>query len=406
MSVPSASQYNSRGRNRKREFPKTGKFEIPHVLVEEWVVQASGSEKQPSDSSVPADGSGLSGENSDNLATNPERLVEAAVFGDHDQSLPPDPLIGKALSSEYQIIELIGTGGWSRVYKAKRNSQDDYVAIKVLHSHLLFDQESVSRFEREAKSQAGLSHPNICRVFDYNRLDTGQPYIVMEYLDGESLSAILRRKGKVEPSVAVPIFAECCRGLKAAHDQGIVHRDVKPANIFMIETQSGKQIKLLDFGMAKIIVGSHPDLTQTGTAFGTVQYMSPEQALGDRIDGRSDIYALGCVMYETLTGKRVFEGRTAFGIMDQHVRAEPKKFREVDPVSIVSPDLEAVIMKALAKNADDRFQSAGELVDVLEVQSLKAPASGLNSVSQPQHHIWWIAALSILFALALTFAAR
>lgn len=342
------------------------------------------------------------------LVSTGEEPETTVLSSDQIHSLPPDPLIGKALSSEYQILELIGTGGWSRVYKAKRNSKDDHVAIKVLHSHLLFDQESVSRFEREAKSQAGLSHPNICRVFDYNRLDTGQPYIVMEYLDGESLSAVLRRKGKLDASTAVPIFADCCRGLKAAHEQGIVHRDVKPANIFLLgNSDSGKQqIKLLDFGMAKIIVGGHPDLTQTGTAFGTVQYMSPEQALGERIDGRSDLYALGCVMYETLTGKKVFEGRTAFGVMEQHVRKEPKPFRDVDPITKVSAALEGVVMKALAKNADDRYQSAGELVDALEQEGLTLGSPEVNPVSTPKHHIWWIVVLSVLFALGLFFVAK
>lgn len=366
---------------------------------------ASGSEKQPAN--VP--GEDISPDRQGPLPAvsgNADSEV-AALSDDHVNVLTPDPLIGKALTDDYQILELIGTGGWSRVYKAKRNSKDDHVAIKVLHSHLLFDQESVSRFEREAKSQAGLSHPNICRVFDYNRLDSGQPYIVMEYLNGESLSAVLRRKGKLDAGSAVPIFADCCRGLSAAHEQGIVHRDVKPANIFLLDDSNGKQqIKLLDFGMAKIIVGGHPDLTQTGTAFGTVQYMSPEQALGEKIDGRSDLYALGCVMYETLTGKKVFEGRTAFGVMEQHVRKDPKQFSEVDPLTKVSQTLESVVMKALAKNADDRYQSAGELIDALEAQKNILATREVDPIATPQHHIWWIVVLSILFAIALTFASQ
>ncbi len=366
---------------------------------------ASSSEKEPANTP----GGDISPSGEPPLLSAPGDLDTkvAALSEDHVNVLTPDPLIGKALTDEYQILELIGTGGWSRVYKAKRNSKDDHVAIKVLHSHLLFDQESLSRFEREAKSQAGLSHPNICRVFDYNRLDSGQPYIVMEYLNGESLSAVLRRKGKLDPLAAVPIFADCCRGLRAAHEQGIVHRDVKPANIFLLDDSDGKrQIKLLDFGMAKIIVGSHPDLTQTGTAFGTVQYMSPEQALGEKIDGRSDLYALGCVMYETLTGKKVFEGRTAFGVMEQHVRKEPKQFSEVDPLTKVSQTLEAVVMKALAKNADDRYQTAGELIDTLEAENGILAPREVDPITTPQHHIWWIIVLSLLFALALTFTSQ
>ncbi len=237
---------------------------------------------------------------------------------------PVDPLIGQTISTDYEILELIGAGGWSRVYKARQKDGQRIVAIKVLHSHLLFDRESVTRFEREAKSGVSLSHPNICQVFDYDRLESGQPYIIMEYLKGESLSSLLKRKGKLSEKDAVPIFVACLNGLQEAHDNGIVHRDVKPANIFVLDGTSNNggshpDVKLLDFGMAKIIVGVQPDLTLTGTAFGTVQYMSPEQVLGNPIDGRSDLYSLGCVMYETLTGKKVFEGATAFGVMEQHV---------------------------------------------------------------------------------------
>jgi serine/threonine protein kinase len=310
-----------------------------------------------------------------------------------------DPLIGKKLSNEYEIVELIGTGGWSRVYKAKQSSSDDYVAVKVLHSHLLFDQESVSRFEREARSGASLSHPNICRIFDYNRLDTGQPYIVMEFLNGESFSSVLRRKGKLDADEALPIFIACCRGLEAAHSQGIVHRDVKPANIFLINDEKGKNIKLLDFGMAKIIVGSHLDLTQTGTAFGTVQYMSPEQILAESIDGRSDLYALGCVMFESLTGKKVFEGRTAYSVMEQHVRTAPKRFKDVDINTNVSPALEGVVMRTLAKSVDKRFQTAEELVSTLE--SLKDLSTARDSATTKSSHWWWILGLSLLATLAL-----
>jgi len=272
---------------------------------------------------------------------------------------PVDPLLGQTVS-DYEIMELIGAGGWSRVYKARHKKDDDIYAIKVLHSHLLFDKESLIRFEREANSGVSLSHANICRVFDYDRLATGQPYIVMEYLKGESLASILKRRGKLAEAAAVPTFAACLDGLQAAHDKGIVHRDVKPANIFILDAPDSS-VKLLDFGMAKIIVGTQPDLTLTGTAFGTVQYMSPEQVLGQAIDGRSDLYSLGCVMYEALTGKKVFEGATAFGVMDQHVRAAAKVFRDVDPNTRISPAVEQLVMKALSKEATDRFQSAGEM---------------------------------------------
>lgn len=338
-------------------------------------------------------------------------------FGDME---PVDPLIGQTISSDYEVLELIGAGGWSRVYKAREKDGERIVAFKVLHSHLLFDRESVTRFEREAKSGVSLSHPNICQVFDYDRLESGQPYIIMEYLKGESLASLLKRKGKLSEKDAVPVFIACLNGLQEAHDNGIVHRDVKPANIFILDAEqsaNGSSVKLLDFGMAKIIVGVQPDLTLTGTAFGTVQYMSPEQVLGKQIDGRSDLYALGCVMYETLTGKKVFEGATAFGVMEQHVRTPVRKFRDVDPSTSVSPQLEAIVMKALSKSGEERFQTAKELADALtHKEEFAVPKStdgdvqsSVNSlVDHPSNswipsksHAMIIAIASVVLAVAL-----
>lgn len=366
-------------------------------------MQASGSDKKPAEGSEDKVKANVQDSSESVVDTKPADGVLGPLSRDLGTPVP-DLLIGTRLSNEYEIVELIGTGGWSRVYRATQSSSDDHVAVKVLHSHLLFDQESVSRFEREARSGASLSHPNICRIFDYNRLKTGQPYIVMEYLQGESLSSILRRKGKLSAEEAVPIFSACCRGLEAAHNQGIVHRDVKPANIFLINGEQERKIKLLDFGMAKIIIGGHPDLTQTGTAFGTVQYMSPEQALGETIDGRSDLYALGCVMYEALTGKKIFDGRTAFSVMDQHVRSVPRKFKEADPISNVSPALEALVMKTLSKSADRRFQTAGELVSNLE--SLTELSTAENADSNKSAHLWWIGGLALLAALILSLSSH
>ncbi|MBX9668794.1 MAG: serine/threonine protein kinase [Candidatus Obscuribacterales bacterium] len=270
--------------------------------------------------------------------------------------------------------------------------------MKVLHSHLLFDRESVIRFEREARSGAGLDHDNICRVFDYNRLNTGQPYIVMEYLDGESLSSTLRRRGKLPVHEALPLFIDCCSALKAAHDQGIIHRDIKPANIFLVESRS--RVKLLDFGMAKIIVEGHLDLTQTGTAFGTVQYMSPEQALGEPVDRRSDLYALGCVMYETLSGRKVFEGRTAFGVMEQHVRSVPRRFKDFDPNLDIRAGVEQVIMKTLAKSPEKRPQDAGELHAELAV-CLDDNLEQLSTRERKFIPDKWLAALLAILLIAL-----
>ncbi len=285
---------------------------------------------------------------------------------------PVDPLLGATVAGDLEVVAVIGTGGWSRVYHAKQRSTSRDVALKVLHSHLLFDAESAARFEREAESGASLHHPNICEVFDYNRLDSGQPFIVMERLNGESLSGRLRATGKLPMADALPIFRMCCEGLKAAHNKNIVHRDIKPGNIFITDDQN--TVKILDFGMAKIIAEGQPDLTLTGKAFGTVHYMSPEQILGNSVDVRTDIYSLGCVMYETLSGQKVFDGKTAFEVMNQHVHEAPPRLRDVLKDAPISLTAEAIIMKCLSKNPNNRYQNISELEGDLATVRLDATA--------------------------------
>lgn len=287
-----------------------------------------------------------------------------------DELVPVDPLVGTVIAGELRLETLLGTGGWSRVYKAKRLFDGQEVAIKILHSHLLFDSESVARFAREAQSGVTLDHENICRVFDYDRLESGQPYIVMEYMDGESLGSLIARQKRLQAQAAVPIFLACCHGLSAAHKNGIVHRDIKPANIFILK---GSTVKILDFGLAKIFAERQSDITHTGTAFGTVQYMSPQQVRGERIDSRSDVYSLGCVMYEALTGQKVFSGQTAYEVMDKHVHAAPKRFAEYEPTLDAPWTLESVILKMLEKNPQNRYQNFDEVAEALEKLDLAAP---------------------------------
>lgn len=295
----------------------------------------------------------------------------------HKHIEPVDPLLGTTVAGDLEVVAVIGTGGWSRVYHAKQHSTGRDVAVKVLHSHLLFDAESAARFEREAESGASLHHPNICEIFDYNRLESGQPFIVMERLNGASLAGLLRAKERLPLSEALPMFRMCCEGLLAAHGINIVHRDIKPGNIFITDTEQ-RTVKILDFGMAKIIAEGQPDLTLTGKAFGTVHYMSPEQILGNTVDIRTDIYSLGCVMYETLSGQKVFDGKTAFEVMNQHVREVPKRLRDLGKDLNVSPTAEAIIMKCLAKNPNSRYQSIRELSDDLATVTLDAAESQPN----------------------------
>lgn len=274
-----------------------------------------------------------------------------------------DPFIGTFISGEFMVESVLGTGAWGRVYHARQKSKGRNVALKLLHSHLLVDEQIVLRFEREARSGFSIKHPNICEFFCHGFSDSGQPYIAMEYLEGENLASRLRRRSSLSPDDFLSVFIGCARGLKAAQDRRIVHRDIKPANIFLSKKDQQTVVKLLDFGMAKILADGN-DLTQTGPGFGTVHYMSPEQVLGEDVDTRSDIYSLGCVMYEALTGRKVFSGKSAYQIMEQHVREVPVKPSHADDMPI-QPDLEALVLQCLEKDPEKRFQTADAVIGSL-----------------------------------------
>jgi serine/threonine-protein kinase len=280
--------------------------------------------------------------------------------------MPLDPMVGCVEPGHFEILALIGTGACSRVYKARQLDSQRIIAVKILHEHLLSDAESVARFQREAESGASIDHRNVCKLYDYGHLSTGLPFIAMEYMDGESLSSILRRKQRLPALDALPIFIDCCDGLTAAHQLGIIHRDIKPANIFIIGSGKDRVVKLLDFGLAKLLTERNPSLTQAGTALGTVQYMSPEQVMSHPVDARSDVYSLACVMFEALTGVKPFVGKSAFEVMEKHVRQLPQSFREVNPANDVRSDVEKVIFKALAKDPARRFARAEDLKSRLQ----------------------------------------
>lgn len=280
--------------------------------------------------------------------------------------LTRDPLIGKIVNNGQFIVKsILGTGAWGRVYLAGDTISAKDVAIKVLHCHLVTDQQMLHRFEREARSGFSIKHPNICEIFSQGLLPTGQPFIAMEYLSGENLAALLRRETSLRVADAMEIFLSCAEALRAAHAQRIVHRDIKPANIIIVDGANTRLVKLLDFGMAKILAEQN-DLTQTGPGFGTVHYMSPEQVLGDPVDSRSDIYSLGCVMYEALSGRKVFSGRTAFEVMEQHIKKTPLRLAGTSSDVPIPPKLDAAVLRSLDKAPSQRFQSATELIEALK----------------------------------------
>jgi eukaryotic-like serine/threonine-protein kinase len=273
----------------------------------------------------------------------------------------------KILNDRYEIETTLGEGGMARVYRGTDGVLGRPVAIKVLADRYAHDDTFVTRFRREAQAAAALNHPNVVSVFDTG--DDGQAhYIVMEYVPGQTLADVLKREGPLEPDRASRIAEDVATALQAAHERGLVHRDVKPGNV-MIDPEG--RTKVMDFGIAR--AAADDTLTQTGAVLGTAAYLSPEQAQGTTVDARSDIYSLGCVLYEMVAGRPPFTGDSPVAIAYAHVNDPP------DPPSVhrpgVPPELEAVTMRALAKDPDDRYGSAAELRDALAA----ARAAGVNT---------------------------
>ena len=261
----------------------------------------------------------------------------------------------RVLNDRYEIHRRLARGGMAQVYLARDRSLDRPVAVKELVPEFAGDPSFVERFRREAQAAANLSHPNIVGVYDWGAQD-GTYFIVMEYVDGPSLSRVLRSDGPFHPRRAAEIAAEVAAGLGFAHSHGVVHRDVKPGNVLL--TRSG-QAKVTDFGIARALSSSDEDLPQAGSVMGTATYFSPEQAQGLPVDPRSDLYSLGVVLYELVTGRPPFSGDTPLAIAYKHVQDQP-----APPSTLMAglPEaLEAIIMKLLSKRPDDRYATAEEL---------------------------------------------
>ena len=246
------------------------------------------------------------------------------------------------LSDRYELGEILGFGGMSEVHRARDNRLHRDVAIKVLRADLARDPTFYLRFRREAQNAAALSHPAIVAVYDTGEAETATgtlPYIVMEYIDGATLRDIVAQDGPMEPAHAIEVIADACQALNFSHNHAIIHRDIKPANIMIDKTGA---VKVMDFGIARALTDSTNKLTQTAAVIGTAQYISPEQASGETVDARSDVYSLGCVLYEILTGEPPFVGDTPVAVAYQHVRQDP-----VPPSNRrdgLSPDLDAVVL--------------------------------------------------------------
>jgi serine/threonine protein kinase len=269
-----------------------------------------------------------------------------------------NPHIGKTLGS-YQILEQIGQGGMATIFKAYQPSMDRYVAVKILPSHFTEDETFVARFNQEAHTLARLEHTHILPVHDYGEQE-GLAYLVMRYIDAGTLKDLIARQGPLRMNEAARILDQIGRALGYAHSQGVVHRDIKPTNVLI--DQRG-DVFLTDFGIAKLVAGT-AQFTATGAIVGTPAYMSPEQGLAGPVDHRSDIYSLGVVLYEMVTGRVPYEAETPLAVLLKHVNAP------LPPPRQVMPDLpegvERVILKAMAKSPDDRFQTAEEMAEALQ----------------------------------------
>jgi serine/threonine-protein kinase len=281
----------------------------------------------------------------------------------------------RLLSNRYELGDTIGYGGMSEVHKGRdvRLSRD--VAIKVLRADLARDPQFQERFRREAQNAAALNHPAIVAVYDTGETQTEfgpLPYIVMEFVDGRTLRDIVKTEGPLPSKRAMEVMADVCAALDFSHRHGIVHRDVKPANVMITKTGA---VKVMDFGIARAVADGQAQMTQTAAVIGTAQYLSPEQARGESVDARSDVYAAGCVLFELLTGEPPFTGDSPVAVAYQHVREDPKPPSSLNPR--VNPALDAIVLKAMAKNPANRYQSAaemrGDLVRVLSGQRPAAP---------------------------------
>jgi serine/threonine-protein kinase len=265
----------------------------------------------------------------------------------------------QVLGERYEIGGVLGRGGMAEVHRGRDLRLGREVAVKVLRSDLARDPSFQVRFRREAQAAASLNHPAIVAVYDTgeDRTTTGAtPYIVMEYVEGDTLRDVLRREGVLSPEKAMSLTADICAALDFSHRNGIVHRDVKPGNVMI--TPDGA-VKVMDFGIARAVSDSAATMTSTAAVIGTAQYLSPEQARGESVDARSDVYSVGCLLFELVTGAPPFTGDSPVSVAYQHVREDPRLPSSINPR--VPPELDAIVLKALSKNPANRYQSAAEM---------------------------------------------
>jgi serine/threonine-protein kinase len=347
---------------------------------------------------------------------------ESLVFSD-SSDISGEALLGSTIDGRYEVERIVGEGGMGTVYAVRHLVLGKRFALKLLRPEIAAESDTALRFIQEARTAAAVSHPGLVEITDFGALPSGQAYFVMELLDGVSLNTLLRHKGQLEVRRIVEIARQCAEALHALHTRGIVHRDLKPDNIHVGTNDGwGDRVKIVDFGLARVMGASR--LTRNGVVYGTPYYMSPEQAAGDPFDHRADIYALGVVMYEMLTGRVPFEADSYMGVLTKHRKTPPIPPTElVGKLGLVEP-LERIILRCLEKNPANRYSSLIELSDELgrvavrrsnegsqgrSVFSVELPSRGGSESEKRRGGNWWrgavvaaaIGACVVVLALAV-----
>jgi len=296
--------------------------------------------------------------------------------------------LGKVVDGRYRVIEVVGRGGMGVVYKVEHLRMGKIAAMKVLHRDLAQDPEVVQRFEREAAAVSRLNHPNTVQVFDFGTAQ-GALYLIMEYVRGQDLAHIVERDGPMPWARAAPILGQVCGALQEAHELGIVHRDLKPENVLITRGPNGRDYaKVLDFGLAKLEARDAPsDMTDRSRIVGTPYYMAPEQIRGDEVDGRADIYSLGTLMFKVLTGEYLYTAKNAVGVLTKHLTAEIDAPSQRSPMRGIDPRVDAICLRALAKEPAERYQTVAEMAVEIEDVFVEvvgdATGGGARRISAP-----------------------
>jgi eukaryotic-like serine/threonine-protein kinase len=291
----------------------------------------------------------------------------------------PDPEPGTVVAERYRIVDLLGRGGMGAVYRVEHVKLKKEMALKILRPEISKLDDVAKRFEREAEAAARLDHPNIISVTDFGSTADGQLFLVMELLNGPSLAKTLAKDGAMPAPRALHIIRQVLSALQRAHSAGVVHRDLKPDNIVLVEREGERDVvKLLDFGIAKLVAsdGTGEQLTRAGAIFGTPQYFSPEQAMGEPVDARADLYAAGVMMYEMLSGQRPFEAQSVVELISMHVTRDPAPVSQLAPH--IPPALSESVARAMSKRRADRFPDASAMWQALQAGAGVVPPVGLS----------------------------